>query len=565
MALRTGIAIFIFLIFCLNAFGLEIENSTRVQSATVMITIEGNGTISGNLQGREADIEVLSFRDGYGQRVLSLSEILEINGKKINAVEKEDEWENHYALFKVGETGDFSYKIEALIETNSTPPMLEDFDISQKINEFEEFSQPSENIESNHESIRTFAFNTFDSNSWLETIVGVTQWTYDNVEYDLGYFPETYSAISTLRERKGVCDEFAVLSAAMLRAKGIPTRVVIGLSFNPKEGQQWNNHAWLQAFNPNTGWVSLDPTFGEAGTVDGTHITRGIFPDPEESSISKATSIKTALINMSEKNEKDVEVTAFRPFSGIFSIEAEKETMPANQWHNIKINAKNMVNGNVIGWFSIALPAEFTALKKKKMLFFEKEEEKEIVWSIRVDTELKENEYLSGTYKILSLGGEIQKELKVLPGTDFQEEAEIVIENIIPTVENNSLVVELELENRGAEQGLVEIMLEKTSKNLEIDGFETAFVEIKIPEAENRAYSLAVNGPGLEFETEIEVYEGVPLPLEPQETVPGNLAEQLIQSNADFSWLFTIETGIAATIIIGLVVIVFLLKELLSK
>ncbi len=565
MALRAGIAILIFLIFCSSAFGIEIENSSTVQSVTAKITIEGTGTITGNLQGREAEIEVLSFNEGYGQKVLSLSEVLEINGKTINGIGKEDELGNRYALFKIGEIGNFSYKIEALIETDAMPPVIEDIDLSQEITEFEEFLQPSENIESNHESIRTFVFNTFDSSSWLETIVEVTQWTYDNMEYDLKYFPETYSAVSTLKERKGVCDEFAVLAASMLRAKGIPVKVVTGLSFNPKEGQKWNNHAWLQAFNPNSGWISLDPTFGEAGTVDGTHIVRGFFQDPAESNVSKATVVQTASISMSEKDVV-VETIAFKPFSEIFSIQAKKETIPTNKWYEIGITAKNMVNGNVIGWFSIGLPEEFVILEKKKILLFEEGEEKEIVWNVRIDKELKENEYLTGTYKIVSLGGETQKEIKILPGTEFQEEAEIVIGNIIPIVENNSLVVDIELENIGAEQGIVEITLEEISKSIEINGFETIEVVIKIPEAKNKTYSLTVKGPGVEFETEIELYEGKPLPAEqPLATTDNQAIGPLNQSNFDFSGLLTIETGIIAGIIIGIAIIALLLKELLSK
>ncbi len=564
MKLRTGIVIFIFLIFCSNTFGIDIENSSTVQSVTVRITIEGSGTISGNLQGSEAKIEVLSFNEGNGQKILSLSELLEINGKTINSIEKKDELGNRYALFEVGETGDYSYKIEALIETDAMPPVIKDFDLSQEITKFEEFLQPSENIESNHESIRTFAFNTFDSSSWLETIVDVTQWTYDNMEYDLSYFPETYSAISTLKEQKGVCDEFAVLAAAMLRAKGIPVKVITGLSFNPKEEQKWNNHAWLQAYNPNSGWISLDPTFGEAGTVDGTHIARGFFKDPAESSVSKATIVQTASITLSEK-DMVVETTAFKPFSGIFSIKAEKENMPANKWHEIKITAKNMVNGDVIGWFSIGLPAGFTALEKKKIILFKEGEEKEIVWDVRIDKELKEIHYLLGTYKIVSLGGQTEKELKVLPGTNFQEEAEIVIGNIIPIVENNNLVVDIELENRGAEQAIVKITLGKISESIDINGFETAEITIRIPEVEDKVYTLTVKGPGLEFETEIELYEGKPLPVEKPETTDNQIKSPLNQTTLDFSGIFTIETGIVAGIIIGIAIIALLLKELLSK
>jgi transglutaminase-like putative cysteine protease len=71
-----------------------------------------------------------------------------------------------------------------------------------------------------------------------------------------------------LFERKqGHCEYFASSMAVMLRALGIPSRIVNGFrtgEFNDLTGQYVirasNAHSWVEAYFPGTGWISFDPT-----------------------------------------------------------------------------------------------------------------------------------------------------------------------------------------------------------------------------------------------------------------------------------------------------------------
>jgi transglutaminase-like putative cysteine protease len=69
-----------------------------------------------------------------------------------------------------------------------------------------------------------------------------------------------------LAERRGVCQDFAHLQIAALRAVGLPARYVSGyLLTDPPEGQARlvgadASHAWLSVWCPMHGWVDLDPT-----------------------------------------------------------------------------------------------------------------------------------------------------------------------------------------------------------------------------------------------------------------------------------------------------------------
>ena len=80
-----------------------------------------------------------------------------------------------------------------------------------------------------------------------------------------------------LATRRGVCQDFAHLGLAALRALGIPARYVSGyLLTRPPPGQTKlkgtdASHAWLSVWAPGTGWVDFDPTNGII--PGGEHIT----------------------------------------------------------------------------------------------------------------------------------------------------------------------------------------------------------------------------------------------------------------------------------------------------
>ncbi|OYT88812.1 MAG: transglutaminase [Burkholderiales bacterium PBB3] len=77
-------------------------------------------------------------------------------------------------------------------------------------------------------------------------------------------------ALEALAQRKGVCQDFAHIMVACLRALGLPARYVSGyLLTQPEEGQvrligSDASHAWVSAYIPDAPpgqrWLDLDPT-----------------------------------------------------------------------------------------------------------------------------------------------------------------------------------------------------------------------------------------------------------------------------------------------------------------
>lgn len=86
-------------------------------------------------------------------------------------------------------------------------------------------------------------------------------------------FDPTATDVSTplaqvLRERRGVCQDFAHLATGCLRSIGLAGRYVSGyLETEPPSGQPRLvgadlSHAWAAVWTPHAGWVDFDPTNG---------------------------------------------------------------------------------------------------------------------------------------------------------------------------------------------------------------------------------------------------------------------------------------------------------------
>jgi transglutaminase-like putative cysteine protease len=87
----------------------------------------------------------------------------------------------------------------------------------------------------------------------------------------LAYEPGTTDVHTTgedaLTAGRGVCQDFAHVLIAACRLDGIPARYVSGYIYEPeREGEDAASHAWVDVFDPDRGWVSLDPTHAQEQT-----------------------------------------------------------------------------------------------------------------------------------------------------------------------------------------------------------------------------------------------------------------------------------------------------------
>lgn len=101
---------------------------------------------------------------------------------------------------------------------------------------------------------------------WLEAVTALMHRIHADFEFEPGATTVSTSVDEVLRERRGVCQDFAHLMLAALRGWGLPARYVSGyLLTDPPPGQPRlmgvdASHAWVAAWSPRHGWVEFDPT-----------------------------------------------------------------------------------------------------------------------------------------------------------------------------------------------------------------------------------------------------------------------------------------------------------------
>lgn len=82
------------------------------------------------------------------------------------------------------------------------------------------------------------------------------------------------NALEVLRLGQGDCNEHTALFVALARAGGIPSRIAAGVVYADTIGENggFYYHAWPEVYlGEKTGWVPVDPTFGQF-PADATHV-----------------------------------------------------------------------------------------------------------------------------------------------------------------------------------------------------------------------------------------------------------------------------------------------------
>jgi len=545
---------------------------TNIGSVNAEVSISGNGSVSGGIpQGSKVIVKLLTFSESGHQTINGIEEFIEINGNRVYPTYEKDKYGNRFAVFELYETGDFSYKIRANIETQAGISGLKDYDLNTPVTRYAEFLLPSQHVESNDSTVRTIALNDFNSDSWIETVRGVADWTHNYVTYDWAYYPDTYSTLQVLESRRGVCDEFATLAAGMLRVKGIPTRFAVGVSYS---GGKWANHAWNEVFSPSAGWVQLDSTYGEVGLVDGTHITMGVFSDPAEAA-DRISFPETAKVLLGEKSI-DVKLNGTTRFENVLSVDVPDLEMNTGEWAVLQARISNGLSTYNIVPLELVLPNGFETENKSRTISFKPNEIKVVEWELRTDTPLKENQYLEGQFKIFSTGSEITRNLKVFPGL-AGDGGKLKVTQVVPLVRDGVLFLNVSVANSGTSEATVSIDVPGLADSPKT-GIVPALSEktfslgLGVPQA--KTFSVLAKGSGLDYSKEITLQDSVALPPKKAPQTPSEGTAQIkgpkdnpvsVSSLSDLKGIVSDETLIIAGVAAVLIALGIVLKGLIAK
>jgi hypothetical protein len=142
------------------------------------------------------------------------------------------------------------------------------------------YPNPCVNFSAGDQTVQLSQQLATNATSEVEVVDQIYMYVVQNISYDYekaetvapGYLPNNDD---TLRTKTGICFDYASLTASMLRAQGLPTKLDVGWC-----GEAY--HAWIEVYTKDAGWirkkiefpanayVRLDPTFDAAskGTGD---------------------------------------------------------------------------------------------------------------------------------------------------------------------------------------------------------------------------------------------------------------------------------------------------------
>lgn len=137
------------------------------------------------------------------------------------------------------------------------------------------------------DTVRAYAEPSFPTGRpVVEAVLDLTRRIHADFVYDPQATTVRTAPDEVLELRRGVCQDFAHLQIAALRAMGLAARYVGGyLLTRPPPGQPKlvgsdASHAWVSAWIPGYGWFDVDPTNDMA--VGDEHITCAVGRDFED-------------------------------------------------------------------------------------------------------------------------------------------------------------------------------------------------------------------------------------------------------------------------------------------
>lgn len=181
-------------------------------------------------------------------------------------------------------------------------------DRSRSVMEANEFTFASPMVPVGAEYAAYAAESFRDGRSLLESALELTRRIHKDFVFDPSATTTTTPLEEVMRERRGVCQDFAHLEIACLRSLGLAARYVSGyLETIPPPGQERlvggdMSHAWVSLYCPGLGWMDLDPTndcmpsmryvtLGWGRDYGDVSPTRGVLIGAGEHSVSVAVDV----------------------------------------------------------------------------------------------------------------------------------------------------------------------------------------------------------------------------------------------------------------------------------
>lgn len=157
-------------------------------------------------------------------------------------------------------------RLDSLRTAAPFPPASMPADVRYYLGATEQVDFHHAGINHQAKALTTSAQNQFDA------VQRILTWVVDHLRFVVK--PPRYDAVYAFENRRGNCQNYSHLSAALMRAVGIPVRIVNGVTLDRpydisgdggiltmKMAQ--SRHSWIEVYFPDLGWVPFDPQGSE--------------------------------------------------------------------------------------------------------------------------------------------------------------------------------------------------------------------------------------------------------------------------------------------------------------
>ncbi|MBI5159411.1 transglutaminase domain-containing protein [Candidatus Micrarchaeota archaeon] len=232
----------------------------------------------------------------------------------------------------------------------------------------------------------------------LEASAKLTEWVYNNIQYDLAYGNANYSSEWVYENRKGTCDEFAHLLIAMARSQGIPARYVsgyvLGVSPSPEYGEvgtiKWVPHGWAELYFPEQGWIQADPTYNELLQLDASHLKMADALD-QSTMREKVEGKGEQGVSLSLEKKYEIRMKNYKQFQPL-AVEIEFPEEQVENVQKIMVTLRNPSSQIVVAPVEIVLPGGLqTKSLKNTLVHLKPNEEKQIALDAEITFEMQNN------------------------------------------------------------------------------------------------------------------------------------------------------------------------------
>ena len=257
------------ILFSTPAFA-EITNPQLIDKMQVEITEFGSIEVSGNVNEIQLNLSIpqediyqkidnfeVSYNNGLCSDTCSYKFVFDKFGNKILNINWKNPSENIY------------FSVKSIVSVNRR--------YSTEKKAYPEFLMPTTLVQSTDPDIASIASKARGSD--FERVSYLSKWINENIRYNTVYSDVNIPAKDILRLKIGVCKEFSNLLVSFLRNLGYYSAVTVGYVHPGKIyiGGNFLPHGWIETYNEEG--ILSDPTWGEVGYLDATHIKFATFPD----------------------------------------------------------------------------------------------------------------------------------------------------------------------------------------------------------------------------------------------------------------------------------------------